>query len=87
MLNEKEVDFVTGDVRAPLPIEAKYISSFEWNDRRFAGMRLFLRRFPRTRKALLITKTVDTDLKSGHAEIEVVPLWRFLLSPDSYLQT
>ncbi len=82
--SQKEVDFITGDVKKPMPVEVKYISAFDWKDRRFSGFKLFLRRFPQTRKGLLITRNVDTVIKSNHTEIIAVPLWRFLLSSDNY---
>jgi predicted AAA+ superfamily ATPase len=83
--SQKEVDFITGNVEKPMPIEVKYLSSFDWKDRRFSGFKLFLRRFPQTRKGLLITRGIDTVIKSNDTEIIAVPLWRFLLSSNNYL--
>ncbi len=83
--SEKETDFVTGDIKKPFPIEVKYLSSFDWQDKRFAGIKLFLRRFPETKRALIITKDVETKSTAGKTEISAVPLWRFLLSPETYL--
>ena len=85
--SEKEVDFVLGDRKEPVPVEVKYISVFDWNDRRFAGIRLFLRRFPKTSRALLITKNVETRLTVNKAEIKAIPIWRFLLSSESHLRS
>lgn len=84
--SEKEVDFIIGDTRNPMPVEVKYIPSFDWKDRRFSGIRLFLKRFPQTQKALLITKGVDTVIKSNDTEIRAVPLWSFLLSSDIFFR-
>lgn len=33
--SEREVDFILGDFKNPLPVEVKYISDFDWQDRRF----------------------------------------------------
>ena len=78
--SEKEVDFVTGDIKHPLPIEAKYISSLDWKDRRFGGIKLFLRRYPNTEQVIIITKTVETRTNLNGTEIILIPAWRFLLS-------
>ena len=83
--SEKEVDFVTGSIKHPFPIEAKYVSSFDWNDRQFAGIKLFLRRYPATKQIIIITKTVETEMKSNGTEIRLIPAWRFLLSSESCL--
>ncbi|MBI5183963.1 MAG: ATP-binding protein [Nitrospinae bacterium] len=85
--SEREVDFVIGNIDSPLPIEVKYISSFDWTDRRFSGIKLFLHRFPNTEKVLLISKDVETEIKVNRTKIEIIPLWRFLLSSESYLKS
>ena len=79
--SEREVDFVTGSVGDPMPVEVKYVSELEWGDKRFAGVRLFLRRFPRTRHALLVTRSVDKEFKAGDVTIKAIPLWKFLTDP------
>ena len=83
--SSKEVDFITGDPKGPLPVEVKYISSADWSDRRFSGIRLFLRRFPSTKKALIITRNVQTEIRTNDTEVKFIPLWRFLLSSEVYL--
>ncbi len=83
--SEKEVDFVTGSPKNPFPIEVKYLSSFEWKDRRFSGLRLFLKRHPQTKRALVISKNVEAEILTDFTEIRVVPLWRFLLNSEGYL--
>jgi hypothetical protein len=74
----KEVDFVIGDFNYPLPIEVKYTSYFDWQDKGFAGIRLFLRRFPNTKKVLIISKDVETEVKEGKTVVKVIPLYKFL---------
>jgi uncharacterized protein len=83
--SEKEVDFVLGSAKKPLPAEVKFISTLDWSEKRFSGLKLFLRRHPETKEALLITKNVDREFEHGPAVIRAVPLWGFLLSPTSYL--
>ena len=83
--SEKEVDFITGATGKPCPVEVKYVSSFDWNDRRFSGVKLFLRRFPNTKRVLLVTRNVETELKLDSRDISVVPLWKFLLSCEAYV--
>lgn len=76
--SEREVDFVVGSASEPLPIEVKYIAVFDWNDRRFDGIRLFLRRFPTVKEILLITKSVELSTTVNNITVHVVPLWKFL---------
>lgn len=83
--SELEVDFVSGTVAAPLPIEAKYITAFDWKDKRFSGIRLFLRRFPKTKKVLLVSKSVEKEVTVDSVDIVVVPLWKFLLNSERYV--
>lgn len=84
--SEREVDFITGTIKKPSPVEVKYLSSFDWGDRRFSGIKLFLRRFPDTRRLLIITKNADRELKVNKTNITVLPIWKFLLSSESYLR-
>ena len=83
--SEREVDFVMGTVESPLPLEVKYLESFDWQDKRFAGLRLFLKRFPATRKALVVTKGAETTMEVNGVEINALPLWKFLLSRQNKL--
>ena len=83
--SEKEIDFVVGDNRRPVPIEAKYISSLDWSDRRFAGLKLFLRRYPDTKKALVITKEIQEKTRFNKTAVHLIPAWRFLLTSSRYL--
>jgi len=84
--SEREVDFITGTTGKPCPVEVKYVSSFDWSDRRFSGVKLFLRRFPNTKRVLLITRNVETELKIDSTDISVVPLWKSLLSSEAYVR-
>lgn len=77
--SEREVDFITGSFKNPMPVEVKYISKFNWQDKRFSGVKLFLRRFPGTKEILIISKDAETEIKQRNIAIKVVPLWKFLL--------
>ena len=46
----------------------------------------FLRRYPATKKVVLITKSVETKNRINQIDIIVTPLWRFLLLSDTYLE-
>ena len=83
--SEREVDFVMGTAESPLPLEVKYLESFDWQDKRFAGLRLFLKRFTATRKALVVTKGAETTMEVNGVEINALPLWKFLLSRQNKL--
>ncbi|OIN96403.1 hypothetical protein AUJ66_06375 [Candidatus Desantisbacteria bacterium CG1_02_38_46] len=77
--SEKEIDFVGGTYEYPAGTEVKYMSEFEWQDKRFAGVRLFLRRFPSTKEVTIISKNVERELEESGIKIIVIPLWKFLL--------
>ena len=80
--SEREVDFVIGSVDDPVPIEVKYMATFDWKDKRFDGVRLFLNRFPNVKNVLLITKSVELTTSVNDVVVHVVPLWKFLWSPQ-----
>ncbi len=81
--SDREVDFVIGSVADPVPIEVKYITAFDWKDKRFDGLRLFLNRFPNAKNILLITKSVELSTAVNNVAVHVVPLWKFLWSPGN----
>lgn len=83
--SKREVDFVVGGFKLPQPIEVKYSSNINWQDKRLDGIRLFLKRYPRVKKVLIITKDSDFEIKSGKIVIKATPLWRLLLAkPKDY---
>lgn len=77
--SQKEVDMIIGNIKEPLPVEVKYDSKFDWQDKRFSGLKLFLNKHPQTPRALVITKDIETEIKEGKTVINVIPLWKFLL--------
>lgn len=83
--SEREVDFVVGTVAAPLPIEVKMLDSLDPKDKRLSGLALFGRRFPATRRALVITRSAQAGIPFHGMELQAVPLWRFLLDAGRYL--
>jgi len=83
--SEREVDFVLGTPTSPLPIEVKLLDRVDPTDRRLAGLALFARRYPKARRALLITRTAQANVPFHGMELQAVPLWRFLLEPERYV--
>lgn len=83
--SEREVDFITGTYKSPVPIEAKYVDSLDWKDKRLSGLRLFLRRFPETKRMLLVTKNFEGETVLDAASVTALPLWKFLLKAGNYL--
>lgn len=77
--SEREVDFVIGSYNRPYPIEVKYSSGFNWESRKFSGIKLFLRRYPKIRKVLIVTKDTESQSRVGKVTIETIPLWKSLL--------
>ena len=85
--SELEVDFVTGSEKKPAPIEVKYVTSFDWKDKRFSGIRLFQRRYPSTRKVVIVSKNVETHMTADTLSISVTPLWKFLSNLNSVMRS
>ena len=82
--SQREVDFVLGDFNNPLPVEVKYSSGFDWQDRKFSGIKLFLRRFPNTKEVLIISKESELEMKEKNITIKVMSLWKFLMSSRNF---
>ena len=83
--SECEVEFVIGTTGAPLPIEFQYISSFDGVVRRYSDLKLFLKRFPKSKPAVVVSRADVKDGKIGVAPVHCVPLWKFLSDADAYL--
>jgi len=77
--SEREVDFVTGGFKSPLPIEVKYDSDFDLNDKRFAGMKLFLKKYPRIKSFIVISRNKEREIKYNRTWIKIIPLSKYLL--------
>jgi predicted AAA+ superfamily ATPase len=77
--SEKELDFAYGSFRIPKAIEIKYDSKFDWHDKRFMGVRLFLRRYPQTEQVVIVSKDKEAHFKEEKTKISVIPAWKFLL--------
>jgi hypothetical protein len=77
--SQREVDFVFGSHESPTAVEVKYQDTFDWEDRRFDGVRLFLRRFPATGEVTVVTRDAAGEGQVGRTEVTAVPLWRYLL--------
>ena len=82
--SEREVDFVLGKPGIPYPIEVKYLSALYWDDKKFAGMRLFFKRHPQTKNALIVTKNVEREFIEGQTRIQAIPLWKFLKNDPAH---
>lgn len=76
---QREVDFICGGFKQPRPVEVKYETLFDWESRRFGGLKLFLKEYPRTSNALVVTKSTQTEFMHGKTRVHVVPLWKMLL--------
>jgi predicted AAA+ superfamily ATPase len=77
--SQREVDFVSGPPDAPEVVEVKYEGTFDWDDRRYAGVRLFLRRFPACRRVTVVTRDASGEVSAGSTPVTAVPLWRYLM--------
>ncbi len=77
--SKREVDFVFGGHDSPTAVEVKYQDTFDWEGRRFEGVRLFLKRFPACREVTVVTRDAVGEVEAGRAKVTAVPLWRYLL--------
>lgn len=76
---QREVDFVCAGFEKPRPLEVKYDTVFDWESRRFGGLRLFLKEYPNTKEALVVSKSVQDSFTHNGARVTVLPLWKLLL--------
>lgn len=81
--DQKEVDFITGDLKSPKPIEVKYQDDLSLDDKKLAGVKSFLKHNPTTKSAQVITKNFDKIMNFQGLSIEFISLWRFLLETKS----
>lgn len=79
--SQKELDFIVGGPESPLPVEIKYVEELSLEDKRLAGLKLFLKKHPQVKKVKVVTKNLERKEDLSGIEIEMVPLWQFLLSP------
>jgi len=77
--SQKEVDFIAGSFSKPQLFEIKYTDSLDKLKSGLSGLRLFLKRYPKVKKAQVITKSLDKKVQFTKAQLELIPLWRFLL--------
>ncbi len=61
-----------------MPLVVKY--DFDLDGRKFGGLRLFLKRYPKTKKIIIVSKDKEAEEKRGKTIIEIVPLWKYLLT-------
>ena len=73
-----EVDFVLGSRARPYPVDVRYEADQEGEPRRYDGLRAFIRRFPRTRKASVVTRNVEEVVQIDQTKVWALPLWKFL---------
>ena len=60
-------------------------AALDWQDRRLSGLFLFLRRYPRSRRALIVTQSVEGQKEEDRCSIDAVPLWKFLLRSEEWV--
>lgn len=76
---QKEVDFVLGSVQKPIPIEVKYDAEFDWESRKFGGLKTFLRENPKTEQVIVVTRSEQQEFQEQQSHVKATPLWKFLL--------
>ena len=77
--SERELDFAFDNFQSPQAIEVKYDSQFDWQDKRFRGVKLFCKRYPHTREVTIITKDAEQTIQDDKLRIFVIPAWKYLL--------
>ncbi|MCX5854891.1 MAG: ATP-binding protein, partial [Deltaproteobacteria bacterium] len=72
------VDFVLGSRARPLPVDVRYETILPGSDGNLSGIRAFIRKFPRTREAVVVSRNVEGSVKIDGVAVRSVPLWKFL---------
>ena len=78
---QKEVDFVCRRQQQLLPVESKYMSHVDFSEERWQGLKLFFKRKPEVKTAVIVTKDVSQTFEWEGKSIVAVPLWKFLSEP------
>jgi len=78
------VDFVLGSRARPLPVDVRYETILPGSDGNLSGIRAFIRRFPRTREAVVVSRNVEGSVKIDGVAVRSVPLWKFLRDGGIY---
>lgn len=78
--HQKEIDFIVGRHKKPYVLEVKYVSNLEWQDKRLSGLKLFFKNHPEVKKGIIVTKDKEERFRDNGVDIEMIPLWKFLLS-------
>lgn len=81
--DQREIDFILGTNQKPMLVEVKYDSDFDWESRKFVGIKKFINDFPKTKEVILISKNVHKELREKQTTIKVLPLWKFLLDQEA----
>ena len=77
--SQKEVDFCLGSFQNPQAVEAKYVDQFDWEDKKYDGIRAFLKKNPKSERITIISKSVETDFKNAKISILIIPAWKYFL--------
>lgn len=82
--SEKELDFVFGSFGVPNALEVKYESKINWLDKKFSGVKLFLKRYPEARKVIIISKNQAEVFKENKIGVEIIPAWKYLHDEEDF---
>lgn len=75
---EGEVDFVLGSRARPFPVDVRYEAVIPGSESHLAGVRAFIRRFSRTRQAVVVTRDAEGSVKIDSVAVRCIPLWKLL---------
>jgi len=78
--SDRELDFACGNFKSPMAIEVKYDSKFDWQDKRFKGVKLFIKHYSGTKYVNIISKNIEEEIKDSKLKISVIPAWKYLFA-------
>ncbi len=78
----REVDFCFGSFQLPQAMEAKFVDQFDWEDKRYAGIKCFLKKYPQTSSITIVSKSVEMEINKGSLTIRIIPAWKYLLNKE-----
>ena len=67
-----------GSHARPFPVDVRYETILPDSESHLVGIRAFIRRFPRTRQAVVVTRDVESCVKIDGVAVCCVPLWKVL---------
>jgi hypothetical protein len=76
----KEIDFVFKHKNKVNVYETKYITDFNFDDKKFASIKFFIKKNTKIKEINIITKNVEQTYKTDTVTLNIIPAWKALIN-------